>query len=270
MPTFREITIGLRSLGIPPGSPVIAHASLSAFGDVLGGAETVVGALLSLDSPLIMPTFTYKTMVTPEIGPHQNALSYGSGKDANRMAEFYRPDMPADRLMGRIPETLRQLPQAQRSLHPILSFSGVDAEQALQAQTIEEPLAPIRMIAGEQGWVLLLGVDHTVDTSIHYAERLAGRRQFLRWALTPQGVVTCPGFPGCSNGFEELAAELEGVTRQARIGRAKIRALPLQPLIELVCQKVEKEPLALLCSRVDCERCSAVRSEIARELGFTG
>lgn len=232
---------------------------------MLGGAETVVAALLSLGSPLVMPTFTYKTIVIPQVGPGQNALSYGSGRDANRMAEFYRPDMPADRLMGRIPETLRKHPQARRSSHPILSFAGWKVDRALQDQSLDEPLAPIRVLVEEAGWVLLLGVNHTVNTSIHYGERLAGRRQFLRWALTPEGVVTCPGFPGCSDGFEALAPDLEKFTRRTRIGKASVLALPLQPLIEIVQQKIEGDPLALLCERDDCERCSALRCEIARE-----
>lgn len=184
--SFHSLLAGLRRLNLGDSRPVIAHASLSSFGNVQGGAEALLGALLSLYPALVMPTFTYKTMLTPEVGPPNNGLTYGSRPDANRMAEFFHPAMPADRLMGVLPEALRRHPHARRSSHPILSFAGVNADLVLSSQTIDEPLAPIRMLAEAQGWVLLLGVDHKVNTSIHYAELLAGRPQFVRWALTPR------------------------------------------------------------------------------------
>ncbi len=184
---------------------------------------------------------------------------YGSYADSNRMAEFFRPEMPADRLMGVVTEALRRHPGARRSHHPILSFAGMNADRYLDCQTLAGPLEPVRALVEAQGWVLLLGVDHTVDTCIHFAERLAGRRQFLRWALTPDGVVECPGFPGCSDGFNALAPRLATITRQAIIGQALVQAAPLVELSAAARAAVEADPLALLCDRPFCERCSAVR-----------
>lgn len=259
MLTFHELTTALRKLQIERARPVIAHASLSAFGQVQGGAGTVLGALLASFNSLIMPTFTYRTMITPEVGPANNAIAYGSARDANLMAEFYTPDMPADRLMGAVAEALRQHPRACRSKHPILSFAGVNAEEALQAQTLDEPLAPIHVLKNNDGWVLLLGVDHTVNTSIHYAERLSGRKQFVRWALTPQGIVACPGFPGCSQGFQAVTPHLDGMTRRVAVGLAVIQAVSLTDLVDVVRKVLAEDPRALLCDRADCERCNAVR-----------
>jgi aminoglycoside 3-N-acetyltransferase len=263
MVTFRELTNAFRRLEIDRKSPVIAHASLSSFGPVHGGAETLVGALLASFDTLFMPTFTYKTMLIPEVGPDNNGIAYGSGRDTNRMAEFFIPTMPADKLMGIVPETLRKHPRASRSMHPLLSFSGVGAEKALAAQTLGEPLGPIRVLADEQGWVLLLGVDHTVNTSIHYAEHLLGRKQFTRWALTPQGVLECPSFPGCSDGFEALAPYLQDAVRRQPAGKALIQAFPLSAIVESVQTRLNIDPLAFLCSRADCERCSAVIAQAA-------
>ncbi len=260
--TYRDLITALRKLDIDHYQPVIAHASLSAFGNVNGGAETMLGALLSTFHSLIMPVFTYRCMLIPESGPPNNGIQYGSGNDRNLMAEFFRHDMPADRLMGVVPETLRRHPNAGRSNHPLLSFAGVNADLALKAQTLSEPLGPVKVLLDSKGWVLLLGVDHTVNTSIHLGEKLAGRKQFVRWALTPQGVVECPGFPGCSEGFQALAPHVEGVARRAVLGEAQIQAFPLAEMIAVVRSLISKDPLALLCNRSYCERCQAVVQEV--------
>lgn len=239
---------------------MIVHASLKAFGRVQGGAQTVVGALLSCFPHLMAPAFTYNTMVTPEVGPPDNAIHYGSRNDRNRMAQFFEPDMPVDRLIGVIPETLRQHPQARRSLHPIQSFTGVRVDEALNAQSISDPLAPIQVLCEAGGYVLQLGVGHTTNTSIHLGERLAGRRTFIRWALTPAGICECPNFPSCSDGFDAISEHVDPFTRQVNLGPALIRALPLQALIETTRRLVEDDPLALLCSSPYCARCNAVRA----------
>jgi aminoglycoside 3-N-acetyltransferase len=201
-------------------------------------------------------------MITPEVGPPDNGIVYGSGENANRMAEFFHPHMPADATIGIIPDTLRLRPKAKRSSHPILSFAGVGVEAALAAQTLTEPLAPIRVLTEAGGWVVLLGVDHTVNTSLHYAEKLARRKPFTRWALTPSGVHECPGFPGCSDGFEALAPRVHALTRQQQVGEACVQALPLAPMIEVAKTLMEEDPRALLCALPDCPRCQAVREGV--------
>jgi aminoglycoside 3-N-acetyltransferase len=263
MLTYRDFITGLRRLDIDRSRPVITHASLSAFGDVHGGVETVLGALLSSFDKVIMPVFTYKTMIIPELGPLDNAIVYGSGKDANRMAEIYRLDMPSDPMMGRLAESLRTHPKARRSVHPILSFAAINAEQFLNSQTIKEPLLPFQILRDEAGWVLLCGVDQTVNTSIHYGEKLAGRKQFIRWALTPKGVIPCPGFPGCSDGFEAIAPRLEPVTRRVEVGEGVIQAIPVVDLVDTVCATLKDNPTALLCEREDCERCNTIRASVS-------
>jgi aminoglycoside 3-N-acetyltransferase len=262
--SYRDLTRGLSQLKISRQTPVIVHTSLSAFGGVQGGETTLLGALLSTFETVVMPAFTYRTMLIPESGPEHNASTYGSGKDTNRMVEFYTPEMPVDPLIGVVAEALRRHPQARRSAHPILSFCGVHADQILQSQSQADPLAPVGALADRQGWVLLLGVDHTSNTSIHHAEKIAGRKQFTRWAMTPDGVRECPGFPGCSDGFDAITPYLEGMARLVTIGQAVVQAVPLQDLIALTVGLIQQDPLALLCARSECERCDAVRQTVSR------
>jgi aminoglycoside 3-N-acetyltransferase len=260
MLTFRNFQNAFHKLDLGQ-TPIIAHASLSAFGDVKGGADTIVGALLAIYPSVIMPTFTYRTMITPEVGPPDNGITYGSGSETNKMAAFYRSDMPADKLMGNIAETLRQHPKAKRSMHPIYSFSGVNAGDTLQAQTLADPFGPIQILADSQGWVLLLSTDHTTNTSIHYAEQVAGRKQFIRWSLTPQGIVECPRWPGCSYGFNQVSPMLAGVTRMMEIGQGIVQAIPLNDLVETVEQMIAEDPYSLLCNDSGCERCNTIQNK---------
>jgi aminoglycoside 3-N-acetyltransferase len=198
-------------------------------------------------------------MLIPEIGPRENGLSYGQSADANLMAQFFHPNMPVDRLMGAVPEALRKHPQSERSRHPILSFVGIHAWPILETQTIEDPLKPIEQLLEREGWVLLLGVDHDVNTSIHYAERLAGRKQFIRWALVSKGVIACPNFPGCSDGFLQIAPHMAQYAREELLANGRLLAMPLNHLIEVARTWIQADPLALLCDRSYCERCETVR-----------
>ena len=258
MPSFSEIKIGRSKLQLSKHL-VVAHASLKAFGHIEGGAETMLNALLDSVRGVIMPTFTYKTMLNPEVGPPRNGITYGSETDLNKMVEPFHPDMPADKMMGILPEALRRHPKAKRSLHPIQSFAGIHADGVINSQRLYDPFAPLGALADQDGWVLLLGVDHTVNTSIHYAEKLAGRLQFIRWALLQDRVVECPGFPGDSEGFNVIAPAVEKYTRRVEIGNALVQAVHLKSLIKVVTDQIKENPFALLCQRQDCERCTAVR-----------
>ena len=253
-----DLRTGLAKLGLAKHL-VIAHASLKAFGHIDGGPETMLNALLESVRGVIMPVFTYKPMLNPEVGPPQNGMTYGSETDLNKMAAPFRPDMPADKMMGILAETLRKHPKAKRSSHPIQSFAGIRADALINSQRMYDPLAPIGVLAEQDGWALLLGVDQTVNTSIHYAEKLAGRLQFIRWALVQDRVVECPGFPGDSSGFNAIGSAVEKYTRRVQIGNAMVQAVHLKSLIKVVMDQIRGNPFALLCQRPDCERCNAVR-----------
>ena len=259
MLTYDELKSAFQDLNLAD-RPVIAHASFRRFGEVEGGAGTVLHALMDSTSGLIMPTFTYNTMVTPEVGPPNNGITYGSDRDNNRRAEPFQITMPPDKMIGILPWILLQQEGAIRTAHPILSFGGLGVDNVLATQTLYEPLAPIGALAEQNGWVVLINVDHSVNTSIHYAEKLAGRRQFIRWALVENRVVECPGYPGDSSGFQAIEGYIEPDTRRVEIGAGFIQAFPLKRLFNAVQELIVRDRLALLCEREDCERCNAVRS----------
>jgi aminoglycoside 3-N-acetyltransferase len=242
--------------------PVIVHSSLKKFGPIDGGAETVIQALLETTNGLMVPTFTYLTMVTPEVGPPNNGITYGSDRDLNKMAVPFHKDLQPDKMMGLLPHVMLHQEGSSRTAHPILSFGGIGVDYALITQTIYAPLAPIAVLAQHDGWVVLINVDHSVNTSIHYAEKLMGRRQFIRWALVGDRIMACPGFPGDSSGFDAIEQSVRAETRFVQVNNAVIRAISLNRLFAAVQGLVKQNPLALLCQRSDCERCNAIRNSI--------
>lgn len=260
MPGFTDLKNAFDSLNLR-NKAVIVHSSLKKFGLIQGGPRAVVQALSASFKGVMVPTFTYKTMVTPEVGPPNNGITYGSHKDNNKMAERFYLQMPADKMMGILPDTLLSDRDAARTPHPILSFAGIRADEYLSSQTLFNPLAPIGALMEDDGWVVLLNVDHTVNTSIHYGEKLAGRRQFLRWAMLSDRIIECPGYPGDSSGFNEIEDHLKSYTLHVDMyDGAFIQAVPLKRLIHTTMELIKKNPLALLCQRSDCERCNAVRN----------
>lgn len=265
MLTYRQFVKALNESGLDSHSRVIAHSSLSSPTKVSGGAETIVGALAATCEAVMMPAFTEHTTIIPPFGPPDNALEYGSETDRNQEAEIYHSELPVDPELGQVSEVMRCLPQAQRSNHPILSFAGVNLEEALQSQTIDEPFAPIGWLAEFDGDVLLIDIDHRSNVSLHRAERLAGRRGFIRWALTKNGVVECRNMPGCTDGFDAIQSRLEGISHAAEYGGLRLEVVPVRDLVNAAVGWIHEDPRALLCDRPFCPCCAAVRTLVRKE-----
>lgn len=267
--TYRDIQKGLSQLGLDRHSVVLAHVSLEALGEVRGGAAAVAGALAAHCGLVVAPAFTSQCLVWPLVGPEQNGCAYAGHELENAEAEVFTLDQPVRGLPGgqdAVAETLRHAQRARRSAHPLYSFTAVGpaAQVVLSAQTLADPLGPIAHLAEAvpDARVLLVGTGQAANVAIHYAEARAGRKQFVRWALTSQGAVECVACPGCSDGFEALAPALRAITCTAQFGAARAECLPLAGLVRVVTELLTRDPLALLCHRATCLRCAAVKSSI--------
>ncbi len=262
MNSYRDVFNGLSQLGIERHQPVMVHVAESSYEKVKGGAETILAALLATVDDIIAPSFTHQTLIIPKEGPRNNAMDYGIGDEVNASAEFFHPDLTPDLDLGRFIEMLRMHPQARRSDHPIYSFSGIGVDMALRTQNWSEPLSTIGVLRDLEGWVLLVGGDHTLNFCLHFAERLARRKQFIRWALTPNGIVECPNIPGCSRGFNAIEAHTSEFGRIAELNGLQLRAFPLTPLLETSTLLIKNDPFALLCDHYDCQYCESVRQSL--------
>ena len=224
--------------------------------------ESLIGAVASRCELVLTPAFTSQTMVTPSIGPAQNAIEYGANEDANLEALIFDQDLPVDEALGEVNEVLRTHPQAQRSIHPILSFAAINGREALAAQSLEEPLGPVAWLADFDGDVLMMGCDQRANVGLHWGERLAGRKTFIRWALTSAGVVECINIPGCSDGFEWVRGRLGTITRSTTLNAVVLQAIPLRDLLNLTVGWIHQDPRALLCERTGCPHCAGIRADV--------
>jgi aminoglycoside 3-N-acetyltransferase len=256
--TKREIQSELENvLGLDGNTDVIAHVNLEALGPVQGGAETVIAAILAASGTVVMPAFTYQTQIIPQDGPPDNAIAYGTGDEMNARAEFYRPDLRIHPDCGVAAETLRRENDTLRSIHPILSFiaQGPNARSVLGSQTRQNPLGPIAWLEAHDGGVLLMGVDQRHNFSLHLAEQRAGRKSFVRWALTMNDIEELPNIPGCSEGFNVIWQHLYPFTSVAQIGLARCELIPIKPMLELAEQMLRENPNFMLCNKPSCLSC---------------
>jgi aminoglycoside 3-N-acetyltransferase len=264
--TEAEIAEGLGSLGLDSTSSVLVHASLRSFGWVDGGAEAVCRALVGTCGTVMMVSGTWERTGVPAppglVRPNNayyNAASWAAFDEALENAVPFTPDQPVDSWLGRVAEIMRLGFAHERSTHPLFSFLavGTHARQLIEAQRLEWPLGPIDALAELRGHVLLLGVGHTSNTTIHLAEQRLGRSRFYRYAkVAPEAWAELPNVSGASHTFDEIEPELRPVTAEVRIGDCRARLIAVEDVLSCARRLIVADPAALLCGDRDC-RCGA-------------
>jgi aminoglycoside 3-N-acetyltransferase len=93
--------------------------------------------------------------------------------------------------MGAIPAAVVTREGRARGVHPLNSFSalGPRADELIRDQTAIDVYAPFEHLREMGGSVVMMGVGLDSMTLLHYAEQLAGRALFIRWAVGPAGEV---------------------------------------------------------------------------------
>lgn len=174
--TLASIKKDLLEIGVKPGMVLLVHSSLSKMGWVSGGAVAVILALeevLGPEGTLVMPTHS---------GDLSDPEEWSNPPVPREWKEIIRQTMPAydpaitpTRGMGRIPESFRSQRDVLRSNHPHMSFAarGKFASLITAAHSLDFGLgdgSPLARVYNLDGWILLLGVGHNNNTSLHLAE----------------------------------------------------------------------------------------------------
>ncbi len=157
--TFPDLVEGFRRVGVHSGDIVYVHSSLSKFGYVEGGVDTVVDALIEA--------------VGPEGTVAATSATYSKKKDGS---VFDVRNSPSE--LGVISETLRRRTRY-RSHHLTESVSALGrlAEELTAAHSLTPAGAesPFQKFIKYDAQIMLLGVDHNSNTTIEaIEEEMAG------------------------------------------------------------------------------------------------
>ena len=254
--THDDVVTGLKALGLPGVEVVVVHSSLSAFGWVEGGADTVVASVRSVVPTVIAPAFTYVARLPSPPEPHipfnaDTPATWKEFREALSRTPVHRTDGPIDRNMGAIAAAFAAEPDASRSPAPICGFSGVGprAPEILAHGTADQPLAVLETAAEQGAWILLLGVGHWSNTTIHVAENLehrGGYTRFARIADDPRGWTAVRNVGGTSSGFPAIEPHLTVMQRETTIGAARCLTVPAADTIRVARELIRRDPAALL------------------------
>ncbi|NOY82487.1 MAG: AAC(3) family N-acetyltransferase [Kiritimatiellaeota bacterium] len=244
-----DIVAGLRRVGLAPGDVVLVHSSLSAFGHVAGGADTVIDALLDGLGPegtAVLPTFTwgrYHAITEPVVFD----LARESVKEE----------------MGIIPETFRTRPGVMRSPHLCHSVAALGPHARDVMGTNGHAWGPGSTFAQLEtlnAWNLFLGVGTRSCTFLHHVEELmhVPYREHRHYRgsvfLMPDGTRRpCDSVEfirkyGYRNNFakmERIFAE-HGVLHVARIGRARVLNIRVRDIVRISRAYLEQDIRFLL------------------------
>ncbi len=174
--TVESLQTDFKALGIEKGMVLLVHSSLSAMGWVCGGAVAVIIALqkvLGETGTLVMPT--HSTDLSEPSQWENPPVPESWWQTIREAMPAYDPGLTPTRSMGKIAETFRKQKGVLRSTHPQSSFcaKGPQASDIINNHSLAFSMgenSPLSRIYDLHGFVLLLGVGHSSNTSIHLAE----------------------------------------------------------------------------------------------------
>ena len=257
--TIDSLQADFNALGIRSGMVLLVHSSLSAMGWVCGGPVAVIIALqrvLGATGTLVMPT--HSTDLTEPSQWVNPPVPESWWQIIRATMPAYQPDLTPTRSMGVIAETFRKQKGVLRSAHPHHSFcayghqaSYITANHSLACGLGED--SPLARIYDLGGFVLLLGVGHDNNTSMHLAEyratfptkrtvqegapiSAAGTR---RWATFENIDLDSSDFERIGEDFLRTGIGHDGAHR-GKVGLADCQLIPQRVVVDFAVDWLEK------------------------------
>lgn len=180
--TRKSLTEDLKTLGVRKGIVLLVHSSMSTIGWISGGPVAVVQALMDVvtqEGTLVMPTHSYG---------YSDPEKWRNPPVPKEWVKSIKESMPAfnpvytPTQMGKIVECFRNFPGVVRSNHPTVSFAawGKYRNTIIETHLLDFGLgehSPLARVYDLDGYVLLVGVSYSSNTSFHLAEYRLGIRQ---------------------------------------------------------------------------------------------
>lgn len=180
--TKERLINSFKALGITGSQIIEVHTKLSSFNLVLGGARTIVDALLELcqnGGTILMPS---QVAENSEPSEWENpAITAQLWQATRNEIPFYDAHTSSIYGMGSVVENFKHRDGVLSSKHPTFSYAawGRYAKLLVNGQSLHFPLSeesPTARLYELQGYMLLLGTDFSTCTALHLAEYRADCR----------------------------------------------------------------------------------------------
>lgn len=243
-----EVVDQLRALGVVEGDVLLVHASFRAARPIeraLAGLIEALGLSLGRTGTLVMPSWT-----CDDDRPFDPAVT---------------PPAPD---LGAVADMFWRMPGVRRGDHPF-AFA---ARGPKAAYILSDPMAlpphqrasAVGKVLDCDGRILLLGVDHDANTTLHLAELLAGVPYRRSRHITVCGESgpkridylendhCCELFRKANGWLQECGLQSEGP-----VGHAPSKLMRSSDLIEATVPRLERDPFTFLHpSGAECAECA--------------
>lgn len=239
-------------LGLKPGGVLLVHCSFSQVKPLEDGPLGLIAALqaaLGPEGTLVMPSMT-----------------------DDSLHPFDRQKTPCLG-MGIVAHTFWQLPGVFRSDSPhAFAAKGPEVAHITASHPIEVPHgldSPVGRVYEQDGQVLLLGVGHDANTTIHLAENLAGvRYRRKKQAVLNDGRQTRLDYEEidhCCQNFQLVDGWLDAKALQHRgkVGHAEARLIRSGDIVKTVIEQLHMNETVFLHPFGVDKQCDEARGSLA-------
>jgi aminoglycoside N3'-acetyltransferase len=249
-----DLTRQLRALGVAEGGILLVHVSFRAVRPVEGGPLGLIAALRDALGPagtLVMPSW--------------------SDRDDQ---PFDPAGSPAAADLGVTADLFWRMPGAMRSRHAH-AFAALGPKAArITADPLplppHIPASPVGRVHEMDGQVLLLGVGHDADTTLHLAEILAGVPYRTPAWLTvledgrPVRIDYGENNHCCARfALADDWLRAEGLQAEGRVGQAHARLARSRDIVRLARRQLAADPLLFLHPPgAGCAECMEARASV--------
>ncbi|ENM5727847.1 TPA: AAC(3) family N-acetyltransferase [Vibrio mimicus] len=240
-------------------SIICLHSSFKSFGEVENGPKTLIDAFIKTGCTLVCPAFFYQSQTFPSKENYKsNGIDYSKINEI-RSVNYTGSNEQIEPSMGIIPKLLLNHKLASRTNHPTNSFvvAGDAKEHLLFNQSELNVYSVYKNMYDhhQDAYIVLAGVDLTSCTPIHYAEELAGRCLFRRWAVSKNRIVEVEE-GSCSDGFEKLRNSVRDIEKIVNISESQIRIYSFKEFIDKIVNVISNNPEVTHCNNSKCPRCN--------------
>lgn len=240
MITKQDIVRGLLDLGLKSGDEIEVHSSLSSFGYVDGGANTVISALKDVvgeNGSIFMPALR----LSNELPLTEQDKLLGITTKIQIL-----PENCAHSAMGIIADTFRQMPDT-------ITNDGIFRISAW-GKSSNEVKDGLQYLIHNGGKALMLGVDIYKLTAMHYVEDLLPNhiKNFFplsneindvyppdKWMIEAGLFSVKPWYV-----IQNMAYE-KGIIKDGKIGNSKIMFFDIRDVVGLYEQELKNNPYKL-------------------------